>query len=352
MRYYYSHDEKYIISASSDKTLRIWDIDSLSSVRVLRGHTGSIDSVLSIPDSNRVISISEKDQTIRVWDLDSKSPLYSITDEQDYSREIAVSPDGKYAYTYKTRDPSMHSEIIKTWDLTNRKLFKVFKGDNTSMGDGIVVSPDGKKLITTTWQDYKIKVWRLNDFKLLCTFDKHKGYIASFFISNDGKYVVSASNHQFLDYRRTIKKWELETAKETLSIEYTQDSTFSPVKDRKNEAHGIISIVPLPNDDNLIISTSRGGALQIWDLQGETDLITLKGHEGWVHDVKVIKNRNLAVSCSENKTLKIWDLSHIKDTQSYFGHRVDITSITLSSDARLAITFSWDGDMNPMYYGV
>jgi WD40 repeat protein len=41
----------------------------------------------------------------------------------------------------------------------------------------------------------------------------------------------------------------------------------------------------------------------------------------------------------------MWDLSRVKEAQSYFGHKVDVTYIALSSDAQLAITFSWDGDM-------
>lgn len=253
-----SSNEKYVISASDDKTLMIWDIESRLSIGVLNGHTGPVASVLSIPGSNHVISISEDDHTMRVWDLDSKSELFPPIEASLMA--IAISPNGKYAYTL-----SRWNEFINIWDLTNRKLFKVFKGHSTMMGENIVVSPDGKKLIASTWQDYKMKVWRLDDFELLCTFDKHKGYIASFFITDDNKYVISASNHGYYGWRRTIKKWELETAKEILSIEYTQQET-GIAKDEKNEAYAINSIAPLPNDDNSVISASNSGPLQIWDL--------------------------------------------------------------------------------------
>ena len=63
----FSPDGQRIVSASSDKTLKIWDAKSGREMLTLNGHTGFVTSLTFSPDGQRIISGSE-DQTVRVWD--------------------------------------------------------------------------------------------------------------------------------------------------------------------------------------------------------------------------------------------------------------------------------------------
>jgi WD40 repeat protein len=38
----YSPDSKYIVSASTDKTLKVWSADSFGSIATLEGHTDQV----------------------------------------------------------------------------------------------------------------------------------------------------------------------------------------------------------------------------------------------------------------------------------------------------------------------
>lgn len=56
-----------MVTASDDKTARVWDASSGREVTVLRGHGGWVESAAFSPDGTRVVTASS-DGTSRVWD--------------------------------------------------------------------------------------------------------------------------------------------------------------------------------------------------------------------------------------------------------------------------------------------
>ncbi len=63
----YSPDGKRIVSASSDKTVKVWDARTGQELFTLKGHTESVNSVTCSPDGKRIVSGSG-DQTVKAWD--------------------------------------------------------------------------------------------------------------------------------------------------------------------------------------------------------------------------------------------------------------------------------------------
>ena len=63
-----STDGRRAVSASDDKTLKVWDLETGRAIRTLRGHSAAIWSEGMSADGLRAVSAS-KDKTVRVWDL-------------------------------------------------------------------------------------------------------------------------------------------------------------------------------------------------------------------------------------------------------------------------------------------
>jgi WD40 repeat protein len=60
-------DASRLVSASYDRTLRLWNPDRAECVLILRGHTKKAASVSLSDDGTRLVSGAE-DRTLRVWD--------------------------------------------------------------------------------------------------------------------------------------------------------------------------------------------------------------------------------------------------------------------------------------------
>jgi WD40 repeat protein len=66
------------LSASADKTLRLWDLASGETLRTLVGHTGVVGAVAVLADGSRALSGSF-DNTLRLWNPATAESLAEYT---------------------------------------------------------------------------------------------------------------------------------------------------------------------------------------------------------------------------------------------------------------------------------
>lgn len=64
----FHHEYPWIVSASDDQTIRVWNWQSRTCVSVLTGHNHYVMCAMFHPKEDLVVSAS-LDQTVRVWDI-------------------------------------------------------------------------------------------------------------------------------------------------------------------------------------------------------------------------------------------------------------------------------------------
>jgi WD40 repeat protein len=88
-----SADGRLAVSASADKTLKVWDVSTGRELRTLTGHSECVNDVVLSADGRLAVSASA-DKTLKVWDVSTGRCI--VTLQVDFSLECcAISVDGK-----------------------------------------------------------------------------------------------------------------------------------------------------------------------------------------------------------------------------------------------------------------
>jgi WD40 repeat protein len=110
------------VSASLDKTLKVWDLETGVRLRTLFGHTGTVNGVALSPDGRRAVSASS-DNTLKVWDLETGAELRTLAGHSSSVLGVALSPDGRRAVS------ASWDHTLKVWDLETGATIATFTCD-------------------------------------------------------------------------------------------------------------------------------------------------------------------------------------------------------------------------------
>ena len=85
----FSPSARTVCSASGDRTVRIWNIDSLQCVRALEGHSASVLRACFLPSGEQVMS-SAADGLIKLWDLGTGEVVTTLDRHDERVWALAV----------------------------------------------------------------------------------------------------------------------------------------------------------------------------------------------------------------------------------------------------------------------
>jgi WD40 repeat protein len=120
----------------------VWDVQTGAEERTLTGHSDGVTAVAVTPDGRRAISASY-DRTLKVWDLDQTSfglEERTLTGHGSGVRAVAVTPDGRRAI------PASSDKTLKVWDLSTGKELASIVLDGSLYC--LAVATDGLTIVT------------------------------------------------------------------------------------------------------------------------------------------------------------------------------------------------------------
>ncbi|KAJ1917263.1 cross-pathway control WD-repeat protein cpc2 [Mycoemilia scoparia] len=192
-----SLDGQHALSASWDKTLRLWNLESGVTTRQFIGHEKDVLSVSFSPENRQIISAS-RDKTIKLWNtLGECKGTLSEDGHSDWVSCVAFSPNPSTPLVVS----GGWDKVVKVWDLSKGKLRTNHYG-HTSNINTVTISPDGS-LCASGGKDGVTMLWDLNDGKHLYSLEAEAPINALVFSPN--RYWLCAATDS------SIKVWDLES---------------------------------------------------------------------------------------------------------------------------------------------
>lgn len=255
-----SPDGKWLISASEDNTLKIWDSITGEVRQTLTGHTGWVSGCAISPDGTWVVSVS-RDRTLKIWDVATGEIRYTLTGHTRSVNGCVISPDGKWLLS------ASGDNTLRIWDSSTTEIRHVFAG-HTSGVNGYAISPDGTWFLSASG-DNTLKIWDSVTGEVRLVLTGHTRSVNKCTISPDSAQLISVSGDN------TLRIW---------------DTTMEEVRHILTGHTKWVFGCAISPDGTWLVSSSHDSTLRIWDTAtGETRHI-LTGHMGGINGCAISTN--------------------------------------------------------------
>jgi WD40 repeat protein len=176
------------MSASDDRTARVWDVESGKTVLAIETGLITVEAVIYSPDMTMIATSGDSEgwninELIKIWDAKTGNcklitnlkgwKVYCLAWTADGSTLISGSLDGS----------------IRTWNTTTWQQIHVLTG-HTSCVHAIAISPNGPILASASW-DCTARLWNLENGLPIGSPLHHARGVQCVSFSTDGKLLAT-----------------------------------------------------------------------------------------------------------------------------------------------------------------
>jgi WD40 repeat protein len=307
----FSPDGRRIVTASQDKTARLWDVETGKPISILQSPNVVLDAKFS-PDGTRVVTTSE-DGTARLWDAATGLLVgLPLTGHEGHVWSVTFSPDGRRIVT------GSWDKTVRLWDTTTGEQI----GEPLTGFDQPVISAafsfDGKQIVAVPVSG-TARFWDAETREVTPNNTISFGPVAAVAFSSDDTRVVTTS---FAD---TALLWDAETGR-----------SFGVLRGHE----GAVTRAAFSSDDQRVVTVSNDKTARVWEVGTGAPIAVLAGHEAAVTSAAFSPDGRRIVTASEDGTVRLWAA---ENETGPVGAPIDgnVKSAAFSPDGKRIVTAAW-----------
>lgn len=347
----FSPDGRWILSASNDKTARLWSVETGKLVRTFEGHGASVRCAVFSPDGKHVLTGS-LDQTIRVWDRETGKQLRAFLSPRLPVLALAFSPGGRYVLV------GGYHTTLYLCDFARGRIVRSLEGHLTGIRQ-VAFSPDGRFALSGG-DDHTVRYWDLQTGRELKLFEGHTDQVLDVAFSPDGRFGVSSSGGDSEDGQYvpgedfSVRLWRLpeppQTRGELRLVELPGERPEEVYRLSGFETE--VLAVALSPDGRLALTGDKNGMANLWDVATRKSLGQFANKGGRINAVAFSPDSRRVVTASEDMNVRLWDVETQQELQRFSDKIPSITSLEFLPDGRRVVLGGyraiviWDSETN------
>lgn len=284
--------EPVFATGSDDSTIRLFDYELQDQIKILKGHSHSVNCVSW---TKATLVSGSSDMSIKLWKSANKTN--DVDFPEFYCVKTLIGHEHSISFVFNVVETDIlvscsRDKTLKLWDKTSGYCRKTIDDVHS---EWVRCCDANERHLVSTGNDMKVYVFELD--KLLM-FDKKTD---SFPIN------VFDAHENFIEDIRI----------------YQNNAKLA--------------------DKNLCVTASRDKTVGVWNYLNGEQLMEFRGHENWVKGIDIIEESDLVVSVGEDKTIRIWDIARKKQVYvEKSAHDHFINTVQFHNEFRVLLTGSVD----------
>ncbi|KAI9500570.1 platelet-activating factor acetylhydrolase, isoform Ib, alpha subunit A [Coemansia spiralis] len=217
-----------LVTCSADLTLRVWDSE-YKCVRTLHGHDHCVSAVRFL-GADKIVSAS-RDKTVKIWEVATGYCVKTLAGHNDWVRSVDVAADARLLCT------ASNDQSVRVWDAQSGECKADMRGHENVVEvakfapanahpclrklAGLPPAADQQEgvFIVSGSRDKTLRLWDAMSAQLLHTFVGHDDWVRDFVFHPSGKALISVSDD------KTMRVWDLASGRCTKTIEASDHFT-------------------------------------------------------------------------------------------------------------------------------
>jgi WD40 repeat protein len=346
-----SADGQLVVSASRDRTLKVWDVRSGALLHSYRSDE-VISAVAILPGGRRALTAA-RDGSLAVWALASGQQVVTLVGHKEAVTALALAPDGKRVLSAADDEVLLWdleaTEVLSRVVMSGPVLAAAFTPDAADvvlgLGDGtlqrlsgndltlrrsipgharevtaVATSGDGRRVLSAS-ADGRLKLWDVLSGALLSVVAGHAKPVRSVALSKAGDRALSVSDDG------TVKHWDVENQR--------------VIGTMRGHTGAVLGVAVTPRLERAV-SGGADGSVRVWELPAGEAAAVMEARDDGNAFVSLSESGRSLFSASTSGALRMWDLSSLALTKSWRAEGnvqgITVTAAALAPDANQALT--------------